>query len=465
MEPLSSDLCHPKSGFYPMKKNSLLPFSGAGYLGRNQFYPLLSVAFFLSTCFGCSADFTAQDDGGTGDLDSEPFVWIPDTAGDDTATLEDPRDTADSEETFDSDEDSDTEVYQDTATTASTESEVETESVEVPDECPSDPDKTSPGNCGCGTPEGQCARFCEEAEEKDLVVLECGAGTIDSIDFASFGQYSGSCAGGNASIGKCHFKGTTSVIESACLGQSSCQLIADKKEVFDDSCKKEDHFLVVEYTCRYSQGCPDGALKLSPGKCGCNAPDVDRDGDGSADCNDECDDDPFDITQGICGCGEEEIDEDGDGVPSCNDECDKDPDKTEKGLCGCGKPDIDVDDRDGDGTIDCQDKCPDDPAKTAPGICGCHQVDNPSDRDGDGTADCADECQTDPHKANAGYCGCGKSESSCGFCLDTPDYRDPQGYKCKDWNGYDCHSVEQFGYTKSQGFEIRYYCAKSCNLC
>lgn len=224
-------------------------------------------------------------------------------------------------------------------------------------------------------PPNMSIRYCEEAEEKDLVVLECGdKGIIYSIDFASFGIYDGSCAGQDAAIGECHYAGTAAVIKSACLGKSSCALIADKKEVFDDPCGKDKHFLIVEYTCIYQELCPAGAPKDLPGKCGCYLPDYDGDGDGSADCNDDCNRDPEKYIAGLCGCDaepKEEEDKDEDGYPKCVDECDDDPNKIEEGICGCRKPDIDIGDSDGDGTINCRDKCPTDPYKTSPGDCGC----------------------------------------------------------------------------------------------
>lgn len=307
--------------------------------------------------------------------------------------------------------------------------------------------------------------YCDEAAEKDLVVLECGPdGRIDSIDFAIFGEYTGSCKGPTPIEGQCSFAETVSVIESKCLGNSSCQFIADKKQVFGDVCKKDKHRFIVEYTCNYLQGCSASSLKTVPGKCGCNKLDLDLDGDGSADCNDECDHDPLKTAPGLCGCGTEDKDQDKDGTLSCFEECDNDPLKTAPGICGCGRPDIDIDDRDGDGTIDCKDDCPDDFHKTSPGICGCGQVDDPTDRDRDGTADCADGCPNDPHKNQVGRCGCGKAEIICGYCLDTPGYKDPQGYPCEEWDA-DCDDYLKWDYTASEAAEIYLYCPASCGLC
>lgn len=65
--------------------------------------------------------------------------------------------------------------------------------------------------------------------------------------------------------------------------------------------------------------CPTDPDKLEPGACGCGTPDVDRDGDGTPDCNDDCPDDPLKTDPGDCGCGTLDTDSDEDGVPDCTD--------------------------------------------------------------------------------------------------------------------------------------------------
>lgn len=49
--------------------------------------------------------------------------------------------------------------------------------------------------------------------------------------------------------------------------------------------------------------CPENALKILPGFCGCNVADTDTDGDGTPDCNDNCPEDPRKTEPGNCGCG------------------------------------------------------------------------------------------------------------------------------------------------------------------
>ncbi|MCU0665182.1 MAG: hypothetical protein MUC50_23005, partial [Myxococcota bacterium] len=65
------------------------------------------------------------------------------------------------------------------------------------DECPNDPNKTKPGLCGCGVPEGTCSggdSKCVTAVENATASLSCSSGqVIKSISFASYGKPSGTC--------------------------------------------------------------------------------------------------------------------------------------------------------------------------------------------------------------------------------------------------------------------------------
>lgn len=78
-----------------------------------------------------------------------------------------------------------------------------------------------------------------------------------------------------------------------------------------------------------------------------------------------------------------QVDSDGDGTADHDDDCPDDADKTSPGDCGCGELDTDTDD---DGTADCDDNCPDDSNATQ------------RDYDGDGVGDACDNC---PSTANA----------------------------------------------------------------
>ena len=236
------------------------------------------------------------------------------------------------------------------------------------DECPTDPDKTVPELCGCGYLETTCSKECQEAAEREVIVLDCGESReIESILFASYGDPAGSCETEPAK-GDCHSAKTVEKIQKACLGKSSCNVRVDNRNLGAPLCPVGTiKHLIVEYFCREVDSCPNDPDKLSPGICGCGKKDLDSDGDDVYDCADDCANDPNKVEPGKCGCGEPDIDSDGDRTLDCDDACPSDPDKTEKGVCGCGTPDIDTD---GDGAFDCQDICINDPNKVAAGIFG-----------------------------------------------------------------------------------------------
>ncbi|MEM7246644.1 MAG: hypothetical protein AAF533_14940 [Acidobacteriota bacterium] len=131
------------------------------------------------------------------------------------------------------------------------------------DQCPEDPVKTDPGDCGCGVPDddsdGDLVSDCLDCCPEDPVKTEpgdCGCGRSD--------------------------------VDSDGDGVLDC----------DDACAGDP-------------------TKTDPGGCGCGVPDVDSDGDGVLDCDDGC---PFDDAKteaGTCGCGITDDDSDGDGLPDC----------------------------------------------------------------------------------------------------------------------------------------------------
>ena len=99
------------------------------------------------------------------------------------------------------------------------------------------------------------------------------------------------------------------------------------------------------------------------------------------------------------------LDSDGDGTPDASDGCPNDASKTSPGTCGCGVAETDSD---ADGTPNCIDACPNDPNKIAAGACGCGVVE--TDSDSDGTPNCIDACPNDANKIAAGACGCGSPD-------------------------------------------------------
>lgn len=121
---------------------------------------------------------------------------------------------------------------------------------------------------------------------------------------------------------------------------------------------------------------PDG-YTLAPGYL-----DIDSDGDGIVDEDDDCPDAPGPASNAGCPL----LDTDGDGVPDVDDECDDEPGPASNQ--GCPEDPVD-DDADDDGVLDSQDACPDvpGPAENA----GC-PIPTDDDADDDGVPDAEDDC-------------------------------------------------------------------------
>lgn len=257
--------------------------------------------------------------------------------------------------------------------------------VEECDECPDDPDKDKPGICGCGNPEPGAP--CDDGNPKtidDRITDNCeckgildtdGDGFVDDEDNCPTDPNKtepGDCGCGNPEPG------------TSCDDGDDCTV----NDTIDESCECKGIIKDSDGdgTIDCEDNCPDDPRKTEPGQCGCGVNEIDPDGDGIFECEDMCPDDPNKLKPGECGCGNPDTDTDGDGTADCNDWCPDDPNKTEDGQCGCGNPETDTD---GDGTPDCNDWCPDDPNKTEDGQCGCGNPDpgTPCDDGDDCTID------------------------------------------------------------------------------
>jgi len=171
------------------------------------------------------------------------------------------------------------------------------------DGCPIDPDKSSPGQCGCGEPDTD--------SDKD--------GSADCVDL--------------------------------------CPNDGNKIEPGLCGCGQSDEDRDHDGSIDCLDGCPDDPDKTDPGVCGCGVADVDSDQDGTLDCLDGCPNDSSKIEPGVCGCGVPDVDSDHDGTFDCGDECPNDGSKITPGVCGCGVIE-DTTDEDGDGVVGCLDTCP-----------------------------------------------------------------------------------------------------------
>ena len=168
------------------------------------------------------------------------------------------------------------------------------------DGCPTDPQKTAPGACGCGVAD----------------VDSDGDGTLDCFD---------GCPADPLKVAP---------------GACGCGVLDTDSD--------------ADGTPDCNDGCPTDPAKTTPGACGCGVADVDTDSDGTLDCVDGCPSDPLKTAPGACGCGVLDTDSDADGTADCNDSCPTDPAKTTPGACGCGVADVDTD---GDFVADCIDNC------------------------------------------------------------------------------------------------------------
>jgi hypothetical protein len=143
------------------------------------------------------------------------------------------------------------------------------------DNCPNDPNKTEPGLCGCGVPEGTCSggtKKCAQADEFTKASLSCPSGqTINAISFASWGTPSGTCP--NFVKGTCHAATSQSKVQSLCLNKQSC-IVKARNAVFGDPCSGVGKKLAVVYTCSGGvvDNCPNDPNKTEPGQCGCGVP-------------------------------------------------------------------------------------------------------------------------------------------------------------------------------------------------
>lgn len=115
---------------------------------------------------------------------------------------------------------------------------------------------------------------CAEVNEHATAQLSCPSGQkISSILFASYGLPNGTCDSGFQE-GTCHATTSRSVVERACLGQTSCS-VAASNSVFGDPCSGKGKRLKIAYTCGTGgivDMCPDDPKKTSPGQCGCGVP-------------------------------------------------------------------------------------------------------------------------------------------------------------------------------------------------
>ncbi|WP_437837466.1 CAP domain-containing protein [Sorangium sp. So ce1153] len=102
---------------------------------------------------------------------------------------------------------------------------------------------------------------CDTAAEGADVTLSCPAGeVITAIEFASYGRPRGTC-GGFRTTTTCNASTSKSVVERACVGQSSCTVLANNA-TFGDPCRGTTKRLYVQAACAPA---PDGGSTSGTG--------------------------------------------------------------------------------------------------------------------------------------------------------------------------------------------------------
>ncbi|MFC4721383.1 T9SS type A sorting domain-containing protein [Geojedonia litorea] len=286
------------------------------------------------------------------------------------------------------------------------------------DNCPNDANKTEPGDCGCGVADADTDNDgvfdCNDSEINSPCPNNVDANGV-SIDSDSDGTpdcndgcpsdpnktASGDCGCGVADTDT-DSDGVLDCNDSEI--NSPCPNNVDANGVSIDSDS--------DGTPDCNDGCPSDPNKTAPGDCGCGTADTDSDSDGTPDCIDECpndstntcnncpdaDNDTVCDAEDRCPGADDLLDSDRDGTPDCLDLCPNDRNKTAPGLCGCGTSDAD---KDNDGVPDCNDVCPRGPDTDTDGdgvpdcIDICAGQDDKLDSDGDGLPDCVDSCPND----------------------------------------------------------------------
>ena len=97
-----------------------------------------------------------------------------------------------------------------------------------------------------GTSTGS-TRVCGTAAEDASATLTCPQGQIiDSVVFASYGTPTGTC--GSFATGSCDSTSSKTMVESLCVGRSSCSVPASNG-AFGDPCNKTTKHLNIEVSC------------------------------------------------------------------------------------------------------------------------------------------------------------------------------------------------------------------------
>ena len=96
---------------------------------------------------------------------------------------------------------------------------------------------------------------CQVGDEHDTVNLQCDGGpgsTIKSVDFASFGTPTGSCAAGGFVASNCSAPHSVAVVSKLCLGKNKCSIDVTTPTFGSDPCFDTPKQLAVKVSCTAS---------------------------------------------------------------------------------------------------------------------------------------------------------------------------------------------------------------------
>ena len=98
----------------------------------------------------------------------------------------------------------------------------------------------------------QTTSSCLHVSEGLTALPTCSSGVISAIEFASYGTPNGGCDPGYQANSSCHAEGALSIVAAACLGQTSCTILADNS-VFGDPCIGVEKALAISILCSIEQ--------------------------------------------------------------------------------------------------------------------------------------------------------------------------------------------------------------------